>query len=71
MKVKGNGWEANHAFSDSHEVGRFIKEDIGEVKAVRVFRGSCYISESACICLFVFCVLVLFCNVLAVFLYSV
>ena len=33
--------------------------------------GNCYISELACICLFVFCVLVLFCNVLAVFLYSV
>ena len=28
MKVTGNGWESNHAFSDSHEVGRFIKEDI-------------------------------------------
>ena len=28
MKVKGNGWESNHAFSDSHEVGRCIKEEI-------------------------------------------
>ena len=26
IKVKGNGWEANRAFSDSHEVGRFIKK---------------------------------------------
>ena len=31
MKAKGNGWETIHAFSDSHEVGRFIKEEIGEV----------------------------------------
>ena len=32
--MKGNGWESNQAFSDSHEVGRFIKEEIGEVKTV-------------------------------------
>ena len=45
MKVKGNGWETNHAFSDSHEVGRFIKEEIGEVKTVRVTRGGIVIIE--------------------------
>ena len=33
-------------------------------------RWDCYISESSCICLFVFCVFGLFCNVLAVSLYS-
>ena len=25
MKVKGNDWETNHAFSDSHEVGEIYK----------------------------------------------
>ena len=45
MKVKGNGWESNHVFSDSHEVGRFIKEEIGEVKTVRVTRGGIVIVE--------------------------
>ena len=39
IKVKGNGWEANQAFSDIHEVGRFIKKVVGEVKAVRISRG--------------------------------
>ena len=38
MKVKRNGWESNHVFRDSHEVGRFRKEEIGEVKTVRVTR---------------------------------
>ena len=45
IEVKGNGWETNHAFSDSHEVGRFIKEEIGEVKTVRVARGGIVIVE--------------------------
>ena len=45
IKVKGNGWEANRAFSDSHEVGRFIKKVVGEVKAVRISRGDIVIVE--------------------------
>ena len=45
IKVKGNGWEANRAFSDSHEVGRFIKKVGGEVKAVRISRGGIVIVE--------------------------
>ena len=45
IKVKGNGWEANRVFSDSHEVGRFIKKVVGEVKAVRISRGGIVILE--------------------------
>ena len=45
IKVKGNGWEANQTFSDSHEVGRFIKKVVGEVKAVRISRGGIVIVE--------------------------
>ena len=43
--MKGNGWESNHAFSDSHDVGRFIKEEIGEVKTVRATKGGIVIVE--------------------------
>ena len=43
--MKGNGWGLNNAFRDSHEVGRFIKEEIGEVKTVRVTRGGIMIVE--------------------------
>ena len=32
IKVKGNGWEANRVFSDCHEVERFKKKVVGEVK---------------------------------------
>ena len=46
IKVKGNGWEANRAFSDSHsQVGRFIKKVVGKVKAVRISRGGIVIVE--------------------------
>ena len=45
IKVKGNGWEANRVFSDSHEVGRFIKKAVGEVKAVRISWGGIVIVE--------------------------
>ena len=39
IKGKGNGSEAHHAFSDSHDVGRFIRKETGEVKAVWISRG--------------------------------
>ena len=45
IKVKGNGWVANRAFSDSHEVGRFIKKVVGEVKAAMISRGGIVIVE--------------------------
>ena len=43
--MKGNSWETNDAFSDSHEVGRFIKKVAGEVKAVRISREGTVIVE--------------------------
>ena len=45
IKVKGNGWAANRVFSDSQDVGRFIKKVVGEVKAVRIYRGGIVIVE--------------------------
>ena len=38
-------WRQNQAFSDSHEVGRFIKKVVGEVKAVRISRGGIVMVE--------------------------
>ena len=37
MKVDGTGWKSNCVFSDVHELGRFVKKEIGE-EAVRVAR---------------------------------
>lgn len=42
MKVDvkpGSGWEANAVFNDVHEIGRLVKKEIREVRAVRVTGG--------------------------------